>query len=380
MTTDSPPDRPIVLSGWSAASPFGLGAEAFTEGLTAGHAATAPLDREHWDGPYDTAGLIPDFTVAGVLGRKGTRALDRSTGIALATVGLLLDQYDGELGADPEDIGLVLGIGATSVQSIMDFSRASQAGERPYDVDPALFPNTVQNRATGAGAIRYGLKGPNTTISGGSLTSLLALNYAVRMHRQGHGRVFLCGAVEEYSAQRARLEWHGGGPGGGGAPGPLGEGCAVFLTETAAGARAAGRQPLATVLGSRFLAFHAPGAVGATLARAVTEVLAAAGATAADVRVIAPGEAPGPLGAQEEAGLDRALGTAGTAGSAPVRLRVRRLLGDTGAASAGFQLAAVLSLARAQPQPDGALALVTSVSPAGTVGCTLLRLEHPAAA
>ncbi|MEU1161407.1 hypothetical protein ABZ372_11820, partial [Streptomyces sp. NPDC005921] len=60
----------------------------------------------------------------------------------------------------------------------------------------------------------------------------------------------------------------------------------------------------------------------------------------------------------------------GPAGPRP--LGSRALLGDTSAATAGLQLAAVLSLLDDEETPPGTLALVTAVDRDGTVGCALL--------
>ncbi|MEU6862130.1 beta-ketoacyl synthase N-terminal-like domain-containing protein [Streptomyces sp. NPDC046876] len=360
--TATDPAQQLVISGWAVSSPYGLGRRPFAEGLLGKAAATAPLDAGRWPVPYAEAGLIPDFDIKAVLGRKGTRSMDRATGIAVITVGELLQDYGQGLAADPEKTGLVLGTSG-SVQSIMDFTKDALTGEKPYLVDPARFPNTVMNCPTGQSAIRHTLKGPNVTVSGGSATGLLALNYASRLLRGGHATALLAGAAEEFSVQRARLE-HVADHGGAGAD-PLGEGAALFLLESGAAARDGGRPVLATVLGSRFRAFPETGRAGEALARCIADVLADAGAAPVDLALVAPGTPPGQLGKQERSALD---------GLAGERIAVRPLVGDATAASAAFQLAAVLALAGADPALVDRLALVTALDRDGTVGATLLRL------
>lgn len=207
LATGADPDT-LVVSGWSVASPYGLGAQAFAEGVRGLRDAVRAGDEEADLGPYERAGRIPDFDVRAVLGRKGTRAMDRATGLAVATAGMLLEQAGAGLAEEvPEAVGMVLGTGHGSVQSIMDFTRDSLTGEKPFHVDPALFPNTVMNRAAGQSAIWHTLRGPNTTVSGGALTGLLALSYAARLLRRRHCEAVLCGAVEEFSRERAWLEY-----------------------------------------------------------------------------------------------------------------------------------------------------------------------------
>ncbi|MFG2290985.1 beta-ketoacyl synthase N-terminal-like domain-containing protein [Streptomyces sp. NPDC048595] len=355
----------LVLSAWSAISPYGVGSVAFSAGITSGRGAVGELDREAHPGPFETCGLVPDFTAAEYVGKKGIRTMDRVTAIAVTAVGRLLAACDAELTARPEQVGLVLGTGSGSVQSIMDFTKDSLVGERPYHVDPARFPNTVMNRAAGQSAIWHGIKGPNTTVAGGSLTGLLALSYAVRMHRGGHCARILCGAAEEYSTQRAWLEWHGRTLEERATP--LGEGCAVFLMETAQDASAAGRGALARILATRFRAFHEQDGARQALADCVRGALESADVRAEDVRLVAPLGTGGRLAALEMAGLTEALGAA-----EPEWIRVSALLGDTSAAAMSLQLAAVLAAAGEKGLAPGEVALVTGIERDGTVGCAVL--------
>lgn len=358
----------LVVSAWSAASPFGLGADVFSAGLAAGAPAVLPVDQRVWPGPYGKAGVIPGFDITEALGGKGTRAMDRATGIAVTTVGMLLAEHQTWLADNHYDVGLVLGTTSGSVQSIMDFTTDSLTNEKPFHVDPARFPNTVMNRAAGQAAIWYGLKGPNTTIAGGALTGLLALNYAMRLCRGGRCAAILCGAVEEYSVQRGWLEWHGRS--GSGDPEPLGEGCVLFLVEPRSGADRAGRKSLATVLAARFAAFDRPGDARYALARCIGEALKMSDADAGAVGIVAASDVDGVLGAGEDAAIADMIGD-----PVPHRLRNRPLTGDLSAASAAFQLAAVLAAAERMPEGRPELALVTSVDRDGTAGAVLLRVD-----
>ncbi|MFI9644793.1 beta-ketoacyl synthase N-terminal-like domain-containing protein [Streptomyces sp. NPDC052040] len=355
----------LVFSAWSAVSPYGVGTEQFRAGIRAGRSAIGALDAATWPGPFTEGAPVPGFDVAEHIGRKGTRTMDRVTAIAVTTVGLVLADGGPELASRPEETGLVLGTGSGSVQSIMDFTRDSLVGERPYHVDPARFPNTVMNRAAGQSAIWHGIKGPNTTIAAGRLTGLTALSYAMRLHRGGHCARVLCGAAEEYSEQRAWLEWHGRD--GDDRTSPLGEGGAVFLLETAQGARAAGRRVRAHLLTTRFRAFAAPSDARAALAECVRGALKQAGVHAEDVCVVAPAQTGGSLAGVEEAAIGDVLGP-----TVPRLLACRPLLGDTSAATVSLQLAAVLSVFDDEEIPPGALALVTAVDRDGTAGCALL--------
>jgi 3-oxoacyl-[acyl-carrier-protein] synthase II len=231
----------------------------------------------------------------------------------------------------------------------MDFTKDGLTGLKPYHVDPALFPNTVMNRAAGQSAIWHKIKGPNTTIAGGALTGLLALSYATRLLRGGHCDRVLVGAAEEYSTQRAWLEFRGG------SGDPLGEGGAVFLLERESSAVSAGRAVLARPVATRFRGFFAAAEAGPALALCVRSALEQAGVSPAEVVLVSTD------GAEEEA-VESVLG------HSPTWVRCGPLVGDTSAAAASFSLAAAVALG------VSGKALVTAVERDGTVGCTVLDL------
>lgn len=299
------------ITGWSAVSAYGMGADAFAAGVRARRVVPERL--------------VPSFDQRAVLGKKGTQGMDRVAGLAVTAVGPLV--------GDP-DAALVLGTTAGSVQSTMNLTRASLTGERPFDVEPAAIPSTAMNYAAGQCAIWHGITGPNTTIAGGRVAGLLALAYARRLLRVGRAPAVLCGAVEECSPGRSWLS-----P----AAAVLGEGAAVLRLEPPG----------------------APGALGTVLAvdsqlapirQVVARVLQQAG--------IAPGviwaacSPPDTLTSMfEPPVLDRVPD-------------VEELVGDTGAAAASFQLAAALAMTAAAER----FVVIADADPSGTAAAAVLRL------
>ncbi|MFI0780652.1 beta-ketoacyl synthase N-terminal-like domain-containing protein [Streptomyces sp. NPDC021212] len=366
--------RPVI-SAWTAVSPLGLRAADFSSGLRSGRGTGKPLDPEEWSVPFREACLVPDFHIREILGRKNTRSMDRVTGLAVTAIRHLLSgEQEGTGGGEGaqrlpgvgEHTGIALGTSTGSAQSIMDFTRDSLVGAKPFFVDPARFPNTVMNCAAGQSAIWHGLKGPNTTIAGGRAAGLLTLRYALRLQRAGRARTVLCGAVEEFTSARAWLEWHTRADDD--ASAVLGEGAAVWLLETADEAREHGRGGLAEVEGVEFGFAADPAAARTVLADAVTRLLDRTGTAPGDVRALADAQAPGAEGEAERGALADVLG-----GHRPLRVAPADAIGDTCAASAAFQIAAVLALAERGELASGSPALVTTVDRDGVVGAALLR-------
>jgi 3-oxoacyl-[acyl-carrier-protein] synthase II len=120
---------------------------------------------------------------------------------------------------------------------------------------------------------------------------------------------------------------------------------------------------LACLVGTAFRVHAGPADVPATLADCARSVLKSAGGTGEDVWALAAD-----LTDAQHAGLTEAIG------DRPLRIGLAGVLGDTGAASAALQVAAVLALADADPAARGRLALVASVDRDGSAGVAAFRL------
>lgn len=343
-----------VITAWEVYSPLGHGAEAHLAGLRA-----APDRRTRVDG----------FEVREVLGKAGTRSMDRVAGLAVATTRRLLERVGGPgepvSGYTAETVGLVLGTG-DGVRSVSDFVRDTWTRDKPYDVDPSHIPRTLMNYAAGQCAIWHGLKGPNVTICGSHATGLLALNYARRLRQNGHAGATVWGAVEECSDERAALE---AARSSGRGQLPQAEGCAMFLLESA-DAIGGGRTPLAEVLAVEFGVWDDADATGEALARCLRRAMKRAGADPDDVSAVALSVTQGPFADAERAAAVEVLGPV------PTLTATVDAVGDTRAVSAAFQIAELL----AQPSAAGRIGAVVTTDAEGRVGCALLQTCCPRSA
>ncbi|MFF1837822.1 beta-ketoacyl synthase N-terminal-like domain-containing protein [Streptomyces sp. NPDC058231] len=341
-----------VITAWQTYSPLGHGADSHMQELrspTGGGTA----------GP-----AVRDFEVREILGRTGTRSMDRVAGLAVATTARLLEEIgtpESRFGGyAPEEVALVLGT-SDGFSSVSAFLRDSWTRSKPYDVDPSHVPRTLMNFAAGQCAIRHGIKGPNTTICGSHATGLLTLNYARRLQHNGHARATVWGAVEEISPERlaveaARLD----GP----PERPASEGCVMFLLESP-GEVPPERTPLAEVLAVEFGVWADTDSIRSALAACLRRAMTRAEVTAGDVFAVAPSESTGARGAAEQRAVEDVLGTV------PLLTATVDAVGDARAVSAAFQMVELMG-ADAGP---GRVGVVTTSDAEGRVGCALLRLR-----
>ena len=188
----------VVVTGIGVVAPNGVGKEEFWGNCFAGVSGIKPITL------FDTskyrchlAGEVSNFQPEQYLGPKGLRNLDRTTLLSLVAAKLAIDDAHLEItDANRNDIGVVLGSTMGSVHSISEFDRVGLR-EGPRYVNPAHFPNAVINSPASQVAIRFKLRGLNSTISTGFTASLDAIGYAIDMLRLGRVKTLLVGGVEE---------------------------------------------------------------------------------------------------------------------------------------------------------------------------------------
>ncbi len=355
--------RGPVITGWSAVSPYGIGRDAFVQGVSSGRATVSALDTEQWSGPDELACLVPDFDVRKVLGKKGTRSMDRVTGLAVTAVRELIADAEGagSPAGGGEKVALVLGTTTGSAQSMMDITRDTLVHEKPFYIDPSHIPNAIMNCAAGQCAIWYGLKGPNTTVAAGRASGLLALNYARRLLTSGRAHTVLCGAAEEYSPARSWLERHTRQPDESATV--LGEGCAILQLQPPH----THPHPLAELLTITTAITH-PNHITTTLTQTIQNTLNHHHLTPHDIWAISPSTPPGITGDHERHALNHIFKN-----HTPHRIPAPGPIGDTAAATATFQIAAILSHHQQHPHP-GHTTLITAIDRDGVLACALLRL------
>jgi 3-oxoacyl-[acyl-carrier-protein] synthase II len=337
----------VLIFAWSALSPYGHGRTAFVEGMATGR--PAPLTSTEDDWAAAEARVVPDFDVVEQLGRKGTGSMDRTSALAVATVRAMQRDENGSVLPDART-GVVLATTSGSTRTQFEFTRDSLTRRKPYFVNPAQMPFALMNSAAAQAAMWHGLTGPNSTVAAGRNSGAAVLRYAVRLLRTGRASGVFAGAVEEHSGARELLE---NGQ-------TLGEGAVLFFLQTAAmGNRGALAEVVAT--DTRFI----DGAPRRALAASLRHVMA--GVAADELWGLAHSSATPELSEVEDDATGEVLGQWNA-------VRPGRLIGDTGAASGAFGLAALLARAEDDRSARGRLAVATSVDSDGTAGAVVIRL------
>jgi 3-oxoacyl-[acyl-carrier-protein] synthase II len=314
--------------------------------------------------PSTLGHALVDFDAAAHLGRKGTSGLDRSSSLAVVACGMAL--ADSKLEIDDRKrrrIGVALGTTVGSLRSMSDYTRETLVEERPYLVNPLLFPTTVMNCPAGQAAIRYGLQGVNTTIAGGRLAFAHVVRHAGMILGDAHASALLAGAVEEFTPHRAWATELGHG-----AHVSAGECAAIFVLERADATAARARRVRAEIL-SASVGYSPPGArpSGNALERCARRALAQADLAPEAVGLVTiDGASDGERADTERAAVNAVLQHVDVVAITP-------LFGDCEAASGALQLSVILARQGDDPARDGEVALMLSSTREGGAAAVVVK-------
>lgn len=192
----------VVITGIGVISPIGIGKDQYWQSLSEGKSGFKPITLfDTSDLKVKIGGEITEFNPVDILGKKGLIDLDRATTLLSSATKFALEDSQIDLSNINSPVtGISIGTTFGSLNSLSQFDRQSLE-EGPNFVNASRFPNTVVNSPASRVAIRYGVKGPNATISTGFCAAIDALDYAVHCINSDRADRIIVGAVEEMCFQ-----------------------------------------------------------------------------------------------------------------------------------------------------------------------------------
>lgn len=187
----------VVVTGLGIISPVGTGIESFWSSLTAGVSGIGPVTRfdpAHFS--TKIAGEVKDFEPTRYIDKKEARRMDRFTQFAVAATGMAVE--DASLNFEDEDkdrIGVILGSGVGGIETMEEQARVL-AEKGPGRISPVFVPMMIANMGAGQVAIRYCLRGPNSTSVSACASSSNAIGDAFKMLQYGRADVMITGGAE----------------------------------------------------------------------------------------------------------------------------------------------------------------------------------------
>jgi len=177
--------RRVAITGYGVVAPSGIGKKSFWDGLNGpGITDSRSIEIEAWD-------PLPYFD-----NPKDARRADRVEQFALAAAAEAFEQA-GTPTVDPDRFGTIFATGVGGLRTNEEqITVMITKGERR--VSPFTVPMMMPNAPGAAISMRYGLRGPNETITTACAASTHAIGYAARLIAWG-----MCDAVVSGGAESA---------------------------------------------------------------------------------------------------------------------------------------------------------------------------------
>jgi 3-oxoacyl-[acyl-carrier-protein] synthase II len=189
--------RRVVLTGLGAVTPIGNTAEELWTGLTQGRSGIGPITKFDTAGyPTRIAGEIRHFDPLAFVDKKEARRLDPYLQYAIASSVMAVS----DAGLDPaktdaERFGVLIGSGIGGITTLLDGEHV-RLSKGPDRVSPFIIPMLIVNMAAGLVSMRFGAKGPNSSVVTACATGNHAIGDAFRLIRYGEADVMIAGGAE----------------------------------------------------------------------------------------------------------------------------------------------------------------------------------------
>jgi 3-oxoacyl-[acyl-carrier-protein] synthase II len=189
--------RRVVVTGVGALTPIGNTAEALWTGLTEGRSGIGPITKFDATGyPTRIAGEIRNFDPLAFVDKKDARRLDPYLQYAIASAAMAVaDSGLDTSKVDAERFGVMIGSGIGGITTLLEGEHVLLE-KGPDRVSPFIIPMLIINMASGLVSMRFGAKGPNSSVVTACATGNHAIGDAFRLIRFGEADVMIAGGAE----------------------------------------------------------------------------------------------------------------------------------------------------------------------------------------
>ncbi len=189
--------RRVVVTGVGALTPVGNTAEEFWSALVEGRSGIGAITRFDASGyPTRIAGEIRNFDPLKYVDKKEARRLDPYLHYAMACACMAVEDASLDTASvDGERFGVMIGSGIGGITTLLEGERTRI--EKGFDrVSPFVIPMLIINMASGLVSMRFGAKGPNSSVVTACATGNHAIGDAYRIIARGEADVMIAGGAE----------------------------------------------------------------------------------------------------------------------------------------------------------------------------------------
>jgi 3-oxoacyl-[acyl-carrier-protein] synthase II len=189
--------RRVVITGMGVLSPLGIGLEANWDAISNGRSGIAPVTKfDASDLPSRIAGEVKNFNAEDWVEKKEIKKMDPFLHYTLAAgqmavqqAGLVIDE------SNAERVGVLVGSGLGGLETIEKYHTIllEQGTKR---ISPFFIPMLIVNLAPGHLSMRFGCKGPNSSMVTACATGNHSIGEAFKIIQRGDADAMIAGGVE----------------------------------------------------------------------------------------------------------------------------------------------------------------------------------------
>jgi 3-oxoacyl-[acyl-carrier-protein] synthase II len=195
--TPSMQRRRVVITGLGTVNPLGLTVPEYWRGLLAGSSGIAPITAfDTSDFKVRFGGEVKGFNPEPVLDVRSARKLDRFTQFAIVATAEAVKDAGLDLSKENSfRCGCILGSGIGGLNELEEGAKVL-ADRGPNRLGPFLIAKMIANAGSGNISIKFGLRGPNTTVSTACSSAAHAIGDSLSAIRDGYADVMISGGAE----------------------------------------------------------------------------------------------------------------------------------------------------------------------------------------
>lgn len=189
--------RRVVVTGLGCITPVGNNIDDFWNSLLSGKSGVSNIDVfDASEMSVKFSASINDFNAKKYFDVKEQRKLDLFMQYGLAAaIDAVSDSTIDNPELDKERIGVCIGSGIGGLSSIEN-THDTLKKSGPRRISPFFIPATIINMISGNLSIKYGFKGPNSSIVTACTTGTHNIGEGFRQIQYSHADIMLCGGAE----------------------------------------------------------------------------------------------------------------------------------------------------------------------------------------
>jgi len=195
----------VVVTGLGALTPVGNNVEEFWSALMQGTSGIGPITKfdahvksESGDFQFVTriAGEVRNFDELKYVDKKEARRLDPYLKYAMACAVMAVEDSGLDTGkVDGSRFGTLIGSGIGGITTLLE-NHKTLLDKGPDRVSPFFVPMLIINMASGLVSMRFGAKGPNSSVVTACATGNHAIGDAFKLIQRGAADVMIAGGAE----------------------------------------------------------------------------------------------------------------------------------------------------------------------------------------